>query len=198
MIRKSAAKLAVLAGLLFAVPQSVHADDYNIDPDHSKVTFKVKHLGISWVPGKFNEFSGSYSFDPAKIGESKASASIKSVTIDTDNEKRDNHLKGADFLDTDNFPAMSFESTKVTPNGKDKFAVEGNLKIRDVTKPVTLDVIYNGSAKGMQGEDRSAFTATTTIKRKDWGMGWNKLIEAGGLAVGEDVFVTIEIEGVKG
>ncbi len=183
--------------LLSLAPSTAFAADYTIDPDHSKVTFKVKHLGISWVPGKFNEFKGTFSFDPENLAASATTASITSGSIDTDNAKRDGHLKTNEFLDTDNFKEITFTSTKVVPKTKSEFEVKGDLKIKEISKPVTLNVEYHGSAKGMQGEERAAFTATTTVKRKDWGITWNKLLEAGGLAVGEDVFVTIEIEGIK-
>lgn len=197
MLRKSLVAAAVLAGLV-AAPVQAHADDYKIDPDHSKVTFKVKHLGISWVPGKFNQFSGSFSFDPKKVADSKVKAEIKASTIDTDNEKRDNHLKSNEFLDSDKFPDITFESTKVVSKGKTKFQVTGDLKIKDVSKPVTLIVEFNGAAKGMQGEERAAFSATATVKRKEFGVTWNKLLETGGVVVGDEVLVTIEIEGIKG
>lgn len=193
-------KLSIIgfsALILLLVPAAARADDYNIDPNHSKVTFKVKHLGISWVPGRFNDFSGTFSFDPKNIAASTAAATIKAKSVDTDNVKRDKHLNEPDFLATDSYSDITFKSTKIAPVDETTFKATGDLKIKEISKPVTLDVVYNGSATGMEGEQRAAFTATGKINRKDWGITWNKLIEAGGLAVGEEVLVTIEIEAVK-
>ena len=187
----------LLLFVLLLIPAVARADEYNIDPGHSKVTFKVKHLGITWVPGKFNDFSGTFSFDPKNIPASAAAASIKAKSIDTDNEKRDGHLRTADFLATDSYSDITFKTTKITPVDDTTFKATGDLKIKDISKPVTLDVVYNGSATGMEGEQRAAFSASTKFNRKDWGINWSKLMESGGLLVGDDILVTIEIEAVK-
>ncbi|MCC6954480.1 MAG: polyisoprenoid-binding protein [Deltaproteobacteria bacterium] len=187
--------LPVILGMSLA--QAAYADTYAIDKDHSQVGFKIKHLAISTVPGTFSEFSGTFDFDPKNVAAAKVDATIAVSSVNTNQAKRDNHLRDADFFDVSKFPEMKFVSKKVTPVDADSFKVVGELTIRDVTKPVTLDVEFGGAAKDPWGNDRAAFTATTKFNRKDWGMQWNKALETGGLLVGEDVHVTLEIEGIK-
>ena len=187
--------LPVILGMSLA--QAAYADTYAIDKDHSQVGFKIKHLAISTVPGTFSEFSGTFDFDPKNVAAAKVDATIAVSSVNTNQAKRDNHLRDADFFDVLKFPEMKFVSKKVTPVDADSFKVVGELTIRDVTKPVTLDVEFGGAAKDPWGNDRAAFTATTKFNRKDWGMQWNKALETGGLLVGEDVHVTLEIEGIK-
>jgi polyisoprenoid-binding protein YceI len=181
--------------LLFVA--SASATKYEIDPDHSKVSFKIKHLTISNVVGNFQNFKGTFSYDPKNVAASAASAEIKADSINTDNMKRDTHLKDPDFFNVDKFPALSFKSTKVTPKNDKEFVLNGELTMKGVTKPVELVVGYQGVAKDPMGQERAAFSASTKLNRKDWGLTWNKLMEAGGLVVGEDVTVDIEIEGIK-
>jgi polyisoprenoid-binding protein YceI len=173
------------------------AADYQIDPTHSSVTFKVKHLAISSVPGRFGELSGTFSFDPAKIEASRAQATLSVSSINTMDAKRDDHLKGPDFFDASKYPSITFKTNKVDKVGDAAFKAHGDLTIHGVTKPVTLDVTYGGSAKDPWGKERAAFEARTVINRKDFGLTWNKTIETGGLVVGDDVHITLEIEGVK-
>ncbi len=173
------------------------AADYQIDPTHSSVTFKVKHLAISSVPGRFGELSGTFSFDPAKIDASKAQATLSVSSINTMDAKRDDHLKGPDFFDASKYPSITFKTNKVDKVSDAAFKAYGDLTIHGVTKPVTLDVTYGGSAKDPWGKERAAFEARTVINRKDFGLTWSKTIETGGLVVGDDVQITLEIEGVK-
>ena len=173
------------------------AADYQIDPTHSSVTFKVKHLAISSVPGRFGELSGTFSFDPSKIEASKAQASLSVSSINTMDAKRDDHLKSPDFLDASKYPSITFKSNTVEKVSDTAFKAHGDLTIHGVTKPVTLDVTYGGSAKDPWGKERAAFEAKTVINRKDFGLTWNKTIETGGLVVGDEVQITLEIEGVK-
>jgi polyisoprenoid-binding protein YceI len=173
------------------------AADYQIDPTHSSVTFKVKHLAISSVPGRFGELSGTFSFDPAKIEASKAQATLSVSSINTMDAKRDDHLKSPDFLDASKYPSITFKSNTVEKVSDTAFKAHGDLTIHGVTKPVTLDVTYGGSAKDPWGKERAAFEAKTVINRKDFGLTWNKTIETGGLVVGDEVQITLEIEGVK-
>jgi polyisoprenoid-binding protein YceI len=191
-------KKIILITLLSAFPiLAATAADYKIDADHSTVGFKIKHLAISTVPGRFTEFSGTFSFDPANIAASKANATIAAKSINTEQKKRDDHLRSPDFFDASQFPEITFKSSTVTEIDKENFKVIGALTIHGVTQSVTLDVTYTGSAKDPWGNDRAAFTATTKLNRKDFGLTWNKLLESGGLLVGEEVSVTIEIEGIK-
>jgi polyisoprenoid-binding protein YceI len=173
------------------------AADYQIDPTHSSVTFKVKHLAISSVPGRFGELSGTFSFDPAKIEASKAQATLSVSSINTMDAKRDDHLKGPDFFDASKYPSITFKTNKVDKVSDAAFKAHGDLTIHGVTKPVTLDVTYGGSAKDPWGKERAAFEAKTVINRKDFGLTWNKTIETGGLVVGDEVQIALEIEGVK-
>jgi len=190
-------KLLVLS-LATLMSSTCWAAEYQIDPSHSSVVFKVKHLAISSVPGRFGEVSGKFSFDPAKIEASKAEATLSVTSIDTMDAKRDDHLKSPDFLDASKFPTISFKTNKVEKVSDSAFKAHGDLTIHGVTKPVTLDVTYGGSVKDPWGKERAAFEAKTVINRKDFGLTWNKTLETGGLVVGDDVSIALEIEGVKG
>ena len=165
--------------------------------NHSSIGFKIKHLAISNVPGKFTKYSGTFEYDPNNVAASKADATIEIASIDTEEIKRDDHLRSADFFDIKNFPQMTFKSKEVHPSGKDSFKVNGDLTIRGITKPVTLDVTYNGEVTDPWGNVKAGFSATTNINRKDFGLTWNKVLETGGLVVGEEVKIAIEVEGKK-
>jgi len=190
-------KLFLSTVLAVCVTSSAWAAEYEIDPSHSSVGFKVKHLAISSVPGKFAEFKGTFSFDPENVEASKADASITATSIDTGDKKRDDHLRGGDFLDTTAHPTISFKSSKVEKLSDSEFKAHGDLSIHGVTKPVVLDVTFGGAVKDPWGKERAAFVATTKINRKDFGLTWSKVLETGGLVVGDDVAITLEVEGVK-
>lgn len=179
------------------VSSAAWAADYEIDPAHSSVAFKVKHLAISTVPGRFGDVSGRFSFDPTRVDASKAEAKIAVASIDTMDAKRDDHLKGADFFDIPKFPSITFKTNKVEKVSETAFKAVGDLTIHGITRPVTLDVTYGGSAKDPWGKERAAFEAKTLINRKDFGLTWSKTLETGGLVVGDDVQISLEIEGVK-
>ena len=183
--------------LVAILPAKAFSANYKVDASHSKIGFKVRHLGISSVVGHFGKFEGSFSFDPSKIAESKAAATIQANSVDTDHVKRDDHLRSAEFLNTSKNPKISFQSKKVSNIRGEKFTVEGDLSINGVTKQVTLDVEFGGAVKDPWGKERAAFSASTVINRKDFGLTWNKLLETGGLVVGEEVTITLEIEGIK-
>ncbi len=183
--------------MVFLVTPAVWAANYKIDADHSSVGFKIKHLAISSVNGRFTDFSGTFSFDPTNIAASKAEAKIGIKSINTEQKKRDDHLRGADFFDVAKFPEMSFSTTKIEAVSTNQFKAHGDLTIRGVTKPVVLDITYQGAAKDPWGGERAAFVATTKLGRKDFGLAYNKVLETGGLLIGEEVDVSIEIEGVK-
>lgn len=190
-------KLFLSTVLAVCVTSSAWAAEYEIDPSHSSVGFKVKHLAISSVPGKFAEFKGTFSFDPENVEASKADASITATSIDTGDKKRDDHLRGGDFFDTTAHPMISFKSSKVEKLSDSEFKAHGDLSIHGVTKPVVLDVTFGGAVKDPWGKERAAFVATTKINRKDFGLTWSKVLETGGLVVGDDVAITLEVEGVK-
>ncbi len=179
------------------VSSAAWAADYQIDPTHSSVLFKVKHLAISTVLGRFGDVSGTFSFDPTRVEASKAEAKLAVASVNTMDTKRDDHLKGADFFEASKFPSITFKTSKVEKVSDTAFKAIGDLTIHGVTKPVTLDVTYGGSAKDPWGKERAAFEAKTLINRKDFGLTWSKTLETGGLVVGDDVQISLEIEGVK-
>ncbi|MFZ9594665.1 MAG: YceI family protein [Bdellovibrionia bacterium] len=188
--------VAVLAFGLMSVGPLAWAKDYKIDPGHSNVGFTATHL-ISRVNGSFKEFSGSLSFDSAKPEASKVSAEVTVATVDTNEPKRDQHLQGADFFDAAKFPKMTFVSRKVSVEAKNRFKMQGDLSLHGVVKPVTFDVEYLGEAQDPWGATRLGFTATSKINRKDFGMNWNKVLDQGGLLVGEEVGIQLNIEAIE-
>lgn len=193
-MKKSCIYLAlVLAGL--AAPAA--AATYKIDPTHSAVTFTVQHMGISKVHGRFDKFAGTVDYVPGDMKAWKTEAVIETASVNTNVEARDNHLRGTDFFNVEKFPTMTFKSLKVG-NVKGKTAkIYGELTLMGITKPVTLAVEGDGPVKDPWGNERLGAVAKTTINRKDFGLGWNKVLETGGLLVGEKVEITLEIEAVK-
>jgi polyisoprenoid-binding protein YceI len=186
---------AVLAALLLA-PTLVSATAFDVDPVHSSVTFKVRHL-VSKVQGRFTEFSGTVDFDAENPANSKAQAVIKTASITTNNERRDNHLKSPDFFDAEAYPEITFKSTKVEAAG-DGFMVTGDFTMHGVTKPITLDVEFLGIGDHPMGKGAqvAGFTATATINRQDWGVKWNKVFDNGGTLLSDEVELLIEVEAV--
>jgi len=182
---------------MLLVASSAFAANYEIDPDHSSVTFKVRHLAISSVDGHFADVKGGFSFDPANPSAAKANATIGVNSIDTRQTKRDEHLKSPDFLDATKHPTIAFTTNEIRDASSTAFKAVGDLTIHGVTKPVTLDVTVGGTAKDMYGNERAAFSATTTINRKDFGLVWNKVLETGALVVGDEVKIALEIEGIQ-
>jgi polyisoprenoid-binding protein YceI len=168
---------------------------WKIDPSHSNVEFAVKHLMISTVKGRFADVEGEIvlAADPSR---SSVTATLKAVSIDTRTGQRDDHLRSADFLDAANYPEITFKSTQITADGSD-LKVKGNLTIRGVTREITLDATNEGSGKDPWGGDRIAFSATTKLDRRDFGLTWNQAVEAGGVLVGNDVKVSIDVQAVK-
>ncbi|HUU47137.1 MAG TPA: YceI family protein [Acidobacteriota bacterium] len=186
-------RLAVTA-LLVGLAGTAQAETYRIDPSHSSIGFSVRHLAISKVKGNFNEFSGTIQFDPRDTSLWAAEVVIQTQSVDTRDPGRDNHLRTDDFFNAVEYPTMTFKSTKVKPGKKGTFELIGDLTIRDVTKPVTLKVEILGTVIDPSGVQRVGFSAGTTINRLDYGVKWSKTLEAGGLIVGQDVDITIDIE----
>ena len=182
--------LALLAGL------PVLADQYNIDPAHSQVGFKVRHL-MSQVRGGFNEFSGTVSLNPAKLETSSVEFKIKAASIDTGVADRDKHLRSPDFFDVEKYPELTFKSTSIKATGKDAYAVTGNLTIHGVTKQVTLPVTFLGTARDPWGNERAGFETSATLDRKDYGIVWNQALDAGGFILGDEVKIDIGLEAIK-
>ncbi len=188
------ASIVLSIGLLFGALG--YAAEYKIDPTHSNAGFSIRHL-MSKMNGEFKELNGTFNFDTKKAADSKVVATIKTDTINTNNEKRDAHLKGDDFFAADKNPELKFESKKVTTAGKNKYKLDGDLTMRGVTKPATFNVEFLGEGKGMMGETRAGFTAKTKVNRKDYGISWNKALDAGGVVLGEEVEISLNVEGVK-
>ncbi len=170
---------------------------YKIDADHSDIMFKIKHLMISNVSGIFKKFDADLEIDEEDFETAKISFEADIDSVDTKNEQRDTHLKSDDFFNAEQFPKMSFKSTKIEKLSNDAFKLTGDLTIRDTTKSVTLDVDYNGSTKDPWGMERMGFEANGKINRKDFGLKWSAVTEAGGLVVADDVKLQLNIEMVK-
>jgi polyisoprenoid-binding protein YceI len=186
---------ALLLSLSFAAPAA--ASEWSIDSSHSAAGFVVRHMMVSNVRGEFGKTTGTVTLDDADLTKSSVSATIDATTINTREPKRDGHLKSPDFFDVAKYPTLTFKSTSAKKLGKDHLSVVGDLTMHGVTKPVTLDVTLTPEVKSPFGDTRRGATATTKINRKDFGLNWNKAIEAGGVLVGEDVAVVIDVELVK-
>lgn len=183
----------VLSLALLAFSSSVFAGDYELDMTHSSVTFNIKHLGISNVKGEFKNFTGAYTLDP-KGNLTKLTGDVVVSSINTGVEKRDNHLRSADFFEAEKFPKITFVMTKSALSNK-KGSITGNLTMHGITKPVTLKTVVAGPVNDPFGNTKSSVSLEGSIKRKDFGLTWNKAMEAGGFVVGEDVKITIDLEG---
>ena len=184
--------------IALALPAFAFATTWTIDPDHSNVGFKVRHLMVSNVKGSFEKHTGVVELDDKDITKSKVEVSIDTNSINTNVQKRDEHLRSADFFDVAKYPAMTFVSKKVAKAGKDKLKVTGDLTLHGVTKSVVLDVEGpTKESKDPWGNIRKGATATTKINRKDFGLVWNAALETGGVAVGEEIIITLEIEMIR-
>jgi polyisoprenoid-binding protein YceI len=168
---------------------------YALDPSHSHVGFSVRHLMVSKTKGRFAEVSGAVHIADDPL-ESFVEVDIPVASIDTRDETRDGHLRSADFLDADNHPSLSYRSTKITPAGKDRWIVDGELTVRGVTRPVPLDVTFEGGAKDPWGGSRIGFTAQAELDREAFGLTWNQALETGGVLVGKQVRIEIEAEAI--
>ena len=166
---------------------------FTVDYLHSNVGFKVRHLGISNVNGAFGEYEAKVMVDPADLSTLQAEATFQIGSIDTGNERRDGHLKSDDFFNAEKYPTMMFKSTKVMLGDDGEFMLHGDLTIRDVTKQVVLEGEMLGTGKGQNGM-KVGFEAETTINRFDYNLKWDKLTEAGGLVVGDEVRIILELE----
>lgn len=166
-----------------------------IDPTHSEIGFKVKHLMISNVKGNFTAFEGA--IDGEDFATAPINVKIEAGSITTHNADRDNHLKSADFFDTENFGTISFESKSIKKVDDEEYKLSGVLTIKDVSKEVTLDVEYGGTNTDPWGNEKLAFEINGKINRKEWGLNWNAALETGGILVGEDVKLHAEVQFVK-
>ncbi|HET6231446.1 MAG TPA: YceI family protein [Longimicrobiaceae bacterium] len=170
---------------------------WTLDASHSNVEFSVRHLMISSVKGHFSEVEGTVTANDADPSGARVEVVVKTASIDTRQEQRDAHLRSADFFDADTFPQMRFVGTRVERTGSDTFKLTGDLTIKDVTRPLTLDVTEEGRGKDPWGGERAGFSATGKIKRSEFGLTWNQVLEAGGVAVGDDIKISADVELVK-
>jgi polyisoprenoid-binding protein YceI len=173
------------------------ADTWKSDLAHSQVQFTVIHMLVSEVTGRFNEFDATLTQVSPDFAGSTLEATIKTASVNTENEMRDKHLRSDDFFNAEKFPLITFRSTSFEKTGEKTYTITGNLTIRDVTKRVVLDAKYTGQVTDSYGIVRTGFKATTTIKRSDFGVKWNKAIEAGGVVVSDDVGITLLMELMK-
>ena len=187
--------VTLLAFVSLIVIPNLWADVYKIDPSHSTVSFKIRHL-FSNVQGLFKTYEGSFIYDPQHPETWKAEAILQAASIDTGVADRDKHLKNPDFFDVEKYPTLEFKSSDVVEASSNHAKLNGILKMHGIEKPITLDVDIHGVAKDPWGNTRIGVTATTTLNRKDFGLVWNKTVETGQLLVGEEVQINLEIEGI--
>jgi polyisoprenoid-binding protein YceI len=188
----------LFAALPLLVAGIAHADsaEWKLDLSHSSIGFSVPHLVVSSVDGRFKEASAVVKLDDADLAKSDVSVTINAASVDTGDAKRDDHLRGPDFFDAKKFPTLTFKSTKISKAGSG-YKLTGNLTIRDVTKPVTLDATVSAPVKTPWGNQARAATLTGKVKRGDFGLKWNKALETGGVLVGDDVTINVKAEVTK-
>jgi polyisoprenoid-binding protein YceI len=195
----AATAMALMAGPAIAkkAPEkatATQASDWKVDAVHSAVKFTVTHLTVSEVEGKFKVFNGSIAAPSGDFNNAKINFTVDVNSVNTDDENRDKHLKSDDFFNAEKYPAMSFASTSFKKMKGNIYYLEGNLTIRDVTKKVKFAVLYGGTVKDPWGNIKAGFKATSKISRKDYGLKWNKLTEAGGAVVGDEVSIALNLE----
>lgn len=189
-------RIATLVAALSLSAVAAHADTFIVDRGHSEAGFKVRHL-LSKTPGRFNDFQGRIELNAARPEDSVVEFKIRASSIDTDLEKRDEHLRSPDFFDVQKYPEITFRSEKIKRTAKDRFDVTGTLTMRGVEKKITLPVSYLGVVRDPWGNERAGFSTAITLNRKDFGMIWNKALDQGGFLLGDEVWVTLEIEAAK-
>ena len=170
---------------------------WSIDPTHSEIGFKVKHMMFTNVSGKFQDFEASAVTEDGFFTNTHFEFTAKSKSITTGSKDRDAHLMSGEFFDVQNYPTISFQSRSYTKSSDGAYKLEGDLTLRGITKPIALTVEFHGTAKDPWGNEKAGFGMSGTIHRKDWGLNWNSALEAGGVLVGEDIKLNIELQFVK-
>lgn len=193
-LRRFGAALAFLGALALAHPVLAEPVEWVLDSSHSRLGFSVSHLVVSSVSGRFKQFNGKVELDEANLTKSQVDITIKADSIDTDDAKRDEHLRSPEFFDAKKFPTLHFKSSKITKAGGKKFKVAGDLTIHGVTKPVTLDAVLSEPVKNPWGKIVRSVKMSGKIKRGDFGLTWNKALDAGGVVVGDEVTLDIQAE----
>lgn len=181
---------------LFSAQAATEVQTYNIDPSHSTVEFKVRHLGFSRVTGRFGVFSGTVHYAPGDFDSIEVDVAIDASSIDTRDQNRDTHLRSGDFFDTETHTELHYRSTGVKSVSDDSFTLAGELTIRGTTRPIDLKVNYLGEADDPWGGKRIAFDARGKINRKDYGLTWNTVLESGGLLLGDEVEISLDVQAV--
>jgi len=171
--------------------------DYALDPSHSRIGFVARHAMVTKVRGSFNDFVGTGHFDPSNPTNVSLAVTIQVASIDTRHPDRDAHLRSNDFFDMATFPEIKFVSTSVESAGSDHYRVTGDLTIKAVTRPVTIDFEFTGSAVDPYGNQRIGLEGSVVVNRKDWGVNWNAALEAGGVLVSENVTLELEVSAIK-
>jgi len=193
MYKTSIIVLAVVLALAF----SVQAQDWNFDKAHSSIGFGVKHMLIANVTGNFNDYDGKVMFDGQNLETGMVELTINVLSINTNNSKRDDHLRSSDFFDMEKFPTITFKSTKIIKGEGNNFKLTGDLTMKGITKPVTLDCILNGVITDPWGTTRAGFGGTATIKRHDFNIAWDNKLQDGSFVVSDDVTINFQIELTK-
>jgi polyisoprenoid-binding protein YceI len=170
---------------------------YTIDPTHSEIGFSVRHAMVTTVRGQFAEYDGKLQLDGANPAASTAEVTIKVVSIDTNQEQRDGHLRTGDFFDAESHPEITFTSTAAEQVDAETYRLTGDLTIKGIAKPVSIDFTFNGAAKDLYGNERVGFEGSTTINRTDWGLSYNAALETGGVLIGEKVKLSFDISAIK-
>lgn len=171
--------------------------NWTLDLTHSSASFSVRHLMVSTVRGTLAVSGGSIQYDPSNVAAASVEATLDANSINTQAADRDNHLRSADFFDVEKFPTITFKSTRVVPEGEGEAKIYGDLTLHGVTKEIVIDAEFLGTNKGMDGSERAGFTGTAKINREDWGLTWNVGLEAGGVLVGKDLKIELDIQAVK-
>ena len=173
----------------------VPAGTWQIDQSHSTIGFSVKHMMIATVRGRFTDFAGALTVD--ELGVAHIDGTVQAVSIDTNETQRDEHLRSPDFFDATTHPEIRFASARIESTGAGEFRIAGDLTIKDITRQVTLDAVVNGAGTDPWGNERVALEARGTISRKDFGLNWNQVLEAGGVLVGDKITLTLDLSTVK-
>ncbi|MBM7691270.1 polyisoprenoid-binding protein YceI [Peribacillus deserti] len=168
-----------------------------LDPTHSSVDFSVKHMMFAKVNGSFNKFDAVIEADPADLTSADIEFTIDAASIDTRNDDRDVHLRSADFFDTENYPSITFKSNEITKTSENEYSVAGVLTVHGVTRPETFTVTFEGQGKDPWGNEKAGFSVEGKIKRSDFGLTWNAALETGGVLVGDQINISLQIQAAK-